>query len=134
VTYLQEIRKHAGFMVPGPAQAAAVAALADQSAVDAQRDRYRSRLERMAGILAGIGIDAPLPDGGLYLWVPAPGADAWGLAERLARDLGVVSSPGEFYGDAAPGHVRLAMVQPDVALEVVERRAAGAPSFDPARG
>ena len=123
VHYLQEVRKHAGFMVPGPAQAAAVVALGDQRDVDVQRERYRMRLARMAGILEGIGIAAPLPDGGFYLWVPAPDGDAWRLAQRLAAELGIVSSPGEFYGHAASGHVRLALVQPDAALDLLERRA-----------
>ena len=123
VHYLQEVRKHAGFMVPGPAQAAAVVALGDQRDVDVQRERYRTRLARMAGILEGVGIAAPLPDGGFYLWVPAPDGDAWRLAQRLAAELGIVSSPGEFYGHAASGHVRLALVQPDAALDLLERRA-----------
>lgn len=123
VHYLQEVRKHAGFMVPGPAQAAAVVALGDQRDVDVQRERYRMRLARMAGILEGVGIAAPLPDGGFYLWVPAPEGDAWRLAQRLAAELGIVSSPGEFYGHAASGHVRLALVQPDEALDLLERRA-----------
>ena len=123
VHYLQEVRKHAGFMVPGPAQAAAVVALGDQRDVDVQRERYRMRLARMAGILERIGIAAPLPDGGFYLWVPAPEGDAWRLAQRLAAELGIVSSPGEFYGHTASGHVRLALVQPDEALDLLERRA-----------
>ncbi|HNB96176.1 MAG TPA: pyridoxal phosphate-dependent aminotransferase [Microthrixaceae bacterium] len=123
VHYLQEVRKHAGFMVPGPAQAAAVVAVGDQRDVDVQRERYRTRLARMAGILERIGIAAPLPDGGFYLWVPAPDGDAWRLAQRLAAELGIVSSPGEFYGHAASGHVRLALVQPDAALDLLERRA-----------
>ena len=123
VHYLQEVRKHAGFMVPGPAQAAAVVALGDQRDVNVQRERYRTRLARMAGILEGVGIAAPLPDGGFYLWVPAPEGDAWRLAQRLAAELGIVSSPGEFYGHAASGHVRLALVQPDEALDLLERRA-----------
>ncbi len=110
-------------MVPGPAQAAAVVALGDQRDVDVQRERYRTRLARMAGILEGVGIAAPLPDGGFYLWVPAPEGDAWRLAQRLAAELGIVSSPGEFYGHAASGHVRLALVQPDEALDLLERRA-----------
>ena len=123
VHYLQEVRKHAGFMVPGPAQAAAAVALGEQRDVDVQRERYRTRLARMAGILEGVGIAAPLPDGGFYLWVPAPEGDAWRLAQRLAAELGIVSSPGEFYGHTASGHVRLALVQPDEALDLLERRA-----------
>ena len=124
VEFLREVRKHAGFMVPGPAQAAGAAALADQAHVDEQRRRYRSRLERMAAVLRTMGLPTPLPEGGFYLWVPAPDGDAWSLADRLARELGVVGSPGEFYGDDAPGYVRLAMVQPAEAFELVERRAA----------
>jgi aspartate/methionine/tyrosine aminotransferase len=122
VTYLSEVRKHAGFMVPGPVQAAATVALADQAHVEAQRSRYRGRLERLQGILASIGVDCPLPGGGFYLWAPAPGGDAWGLARRLAADLGVLASPGEFYGDAAAHHVRLAVVCADDRLDLVARR------------
>lgn len=126
VGYLQELRKHAGLMVPGPVQAAAIAALQDRDEVQAQRERYRSRLERMAVALARFGVDAPLPAGGFYLWVPAPGGDAWAFATSLARELGVVASPGEFYGDAARGRVRIAVVQPDDAYDLVEARLAGA--------
>ena len=51
VHYLSEVRKHAGFMVPGPAQHAAAVALAQDDAVEAQRAVYRRRLERTAAIL-----------------------------------------------------------------------------------
>ena len=40
--YLSEVRKHAGFMVPGPVQAAAVAAWGDDEHVDAPARRYRA--------------------------------------------------------------------------------------------
>lgn len=122
VTYLAELRKHAGFMVPGPVQAAAVAAWNDDRHVDDQRDRYRQRLERFAALLARIGIDVSLPGGGFYLWVPAPGGDAWGLARRLAQEGGALVSPGEFYGAHGAGHVRIAMVQPDERLDLVAAR------------
>jgi succinyldiaminopimelate transaminase len=122
VHYLSEVRKHAGLMVPGPVQAAAVAAFADDVHVDAQREVYRRRLVRMAELLAGIGIAAPLPAGGFYLWVPAPGGDAWSLTRLLAEKAGVLVSPGEFYGPAGAGHVRVALVQPDAQLDLVARR------------
>ncbi len=122
VAYLSEVRKHAGLMVPGPAQAAAVAALGDDDHVVAQRDRYLRRLEVLARMLRSIGLTAALPGGGFYLWVPAPGGDAWALTVSLAERLGVVGSPGEFYGTAAAGYVRLAAVQPDERIDLLIRR------------
>jgi len=125
VEYLSEVRKHAGLMVPGPAQAAAVAALADQAHVEVQRQRYLDRLTRLAAVLEAIGVPVDLPGGSFYIWAAAPDADAWKFAERLATDLGVVVSPGEFYGPRGAGHVRLAVVQPDDRIELVAQRAEG---------
>ncbi len=45
-----------------------------------------------------------------------------GLAKRLAAEAGVVTSPGEFYGPAGSGHVRIAAVQPDDRLELAAQR------------
>lgn len=121
VEYLKEVRKHAGFMVPGPAQAAGVAALDDDDHVAAQRDRYKWRLEYMAQTLSKwSGIDIGMPDGGFYLWFDAE--DAWSFTERLARDGGALVSPGDFYGAGGSRHVRVAVVQPDAALQTVARR------------
>ena len=123
VTYLSEVRKHAGFMVPGPAQHAAAVALADDAHVEEQAARYLRRLRRVREVLAAAdGLDVPLPGGGLYLWAPAPGGDAWGFVERLATDAGCLASPGEFYGPDATGYVRLAMVVPDERIELVASR------------
>jgi succinyldiaminopimelate transaminase len=122
VHYLSEVRKHAGLMVPGPVQAAAIAAFADDAHVEEQRVRYRSRLERMAGLLGRLGIEATLPQGGFYLWVAAPGGDAWACTRMLAERLGILVSPGEFYGAAGAGHVRIAVVQPDAKMDLVEAR------------
>jgi succinyldiaminopimelate transaminase len=121
VAYLSELRKHAGFMVPGPAQHAAAVALADDAHVDAQAERYRARLESFRDVLAeAYGLDVPMPGGGLYLWADV--GDAWAFAERIAREGGALVSPGDFYGPAAASHVRLAMVQPEDRLALVAKR------------
>ncbi len=123
VHYLSEVRKHAGLMVPGPMQAAAAAALGDDEHVEHQRARYHRRLEQIAGVLAQAeGIEVALPGGGFYLWVEAPNGDAWAFAERLAVDAGCLVSPGDFYGPAAAGYVRIAVVEPDDRLELVAAR------------
>jgi succinyldiaminopimelate transaminase len=119
VHYLQEVRKHVGMMVPGPAQAAGIVALDDDDHVAVQRDRYWRRLTRMAEILgAWTGTEIPLPAGGFYLWFPVD--DDWAFTERLAAAGGAIVAPGEFYG--APGHIRVAVVQPDAKIELVASR------------
>jgi succinyldiaminopimelate transaminase len=136
VTYLSEVRKHAGLMVPGPVQVAAAVAWADDDHVEAQRARYRARLERLAAVLTDAGLEAAMPAGGFYLWVPVPawakdvaagegGEGAWVLARRLAEVAGALVSPGDFFGEAGAGHVRVAVVQPDDRIELVARRLAG---------
>ena len=122
VHYLRELRKHAGFMVPGPAQAAAVAALADSVHVAEQRERYRSRLERLARIVGRFGPEPPLPRGGFYLWAAAPDGDAWAFTRTLLAEVGILVSPGEFYGPSAAGYVRVAAVLTDDTLDMVESR------------
>jgi aspartate/methionine/tyrosine aminotransferase len=121
VTYLQEVRKHVGMMVPGPAQAAGVAALDDDGHVGVQRDRYRRRLDQLAAALsAWAGLEIPLPAGGFYLWFDAGGG--WAFTERLAKEGGVLVSPGEFYGPSVAQYVRVAVVQPDDRIDLVVER------------
>jgi len=143
VRFLSEVRQHAGLMVPGPVQAAAAVALDDDAHVFAQRERYLGRLERLAEVLRSAGLDATVPAGTFYLWVPVPdwaaeqgeaeGRDgAWPLADALAEVAGTLVSPGEFYGESGAGHVRIAVVQPDDRLALVGRRLAA--STDPRLG
>jgi len=121
VGYLREVRKHVGMMVPGPAQAAGAVALADDAHVQAQRDRYRYRLERLGAVLsAWSGLEVPMPAGAFYLWFDAH--DGWEFAERLAREGGALVSPGDFYGAGGAQNVRAAVVQPDDRIELVAQR------------
>jgi len=129
VYFLSEVRKHAGNMVPGPVQHAAIAALNDDKHVDEQRERYYARLTYVADLLRGIGLDVELPAGGFYLWLRAPEGDAWGLANWLAEHAGVLVSPGEFYGPAGREYVRLALVDTMERLQLIEARLMNAPNL-----
>ena len=125
VSYLVEVRKHAGFMVPGPAQAAAVAAWQEQEPVDVQRARYLERLEFVREVLSGCGVPCELPEGGFYLWVPVPdgrSGGAWELTADLALRGGLLVSPGDLYGPDGAGFVRVAVVQPSDRLRLVADR------------
>jgi succinyldiaminopimelate transaminase len=125
VDFMRAVRQHAGLMVPGPAQAAGVAALNDDVHVEAQRTRYRERMAYLSRVLGAYGVPVGLPQGGFYLWVPVPPErwpDAWAMAETLANDGGLLVSPGDLYGEGGAGHVRVAVVQPMDRLELVEER------------
>ncbi|MEX2256363.1 MAG: succinyldiaminopimelate transaminase [Acidimicrobiia bacterium] len=118
VRYLGEVRKHAGMMVSTPMQAAAAAALGDDSHVDEQRARYATRRARALPALEAFGL---VHDGGpsaFYLWLRSAGeeTDGWELAGRLAR-AGVLGAPGDLYGPAGASHVRLALTLTDDQVE-----------------
>lgn len=123
VDYLALVRKHAGMMVPGPVQYAATIALRDDLHVESQRRRYLDRLGFMVEVLRGLGYDASLPEGGFYLWFRSDLEDGFELARELANTLGILVSPGEFYGESSRAYVRLAMVAEMAKLELVAERA-----------
>jgi succinyldiaminopimelate transaminase len=125
MSFLLELRKHAGLMTPGPVLAAGTVALGDQAHVERQRQRYRERLLRLREVLAAVGVEAAMPGGGFYIWAPAPDGDDWGLAQRLAVEGGLLVSPGEFYGAAGRGWVRVAAVAPVERLDLVASRLTG---------
>ena len=91
-------RKQVGLIVPGPVQGAMRAALEDGEAVTAQRDVYARRLHALTEALGAYGYDAVMPQGGLYIWAQARSGDCWADMADLSR-LGILASPGEFYGD-----------------------------------
>ena len=129
VGYLKEVRKHAGLMVPGPAQRAAVAALADAGHVEEQRERYRARLRVGQEVLRSVGSECALPDGGFYLWAPVPErfGDEWEFTDWLAREGGALVSPGTFYGPAGadwggPAAARDVFLHAQLGLPVVRRQ------------
>jgi succinyldiaminopimelate transaminase len=122
VAYLGQLRKHAGFMVPGPVQEVGVAALDDDAHADAQREVYRRRLEAVVAALATAGLPTAFPGGAFYLWVAAPDGDGAALARTLAERAGVLVTPGGAYGPEGTGHVRLALVIDDVRIGELCRR------------
>ena len=122
VSYLREVRKHQGFMLSGPAQNAGIAALSDQQHVDKQKMLYSGRLSKLIAIFKSLGIETAMPEGSFYLWIPAPG-DEWLLVENLAKNLGMVVTPGEFFGEGGKGHIRVAAVATDDRIELLEQRA-----------
>ncbi|GAB1643023.1 succinyldiaminopimelate transaminase [Krasilnikovia sp. MM14-A1259] len=122
VAELLAVRKHAGMIVPGPVQAAMVAALGDESHVAEQRARYGARRERLRAALTGAGFEITHSEAGLYLWA-SRGEDCWKTVDWLAR-RGILAAPGEFYGPAAGQHVRVALTATDERVAAAVQRLA----------
>ena len=111
VSELLAVRKHLGFMLPVPVQAAMIAALGDDSHVDQQRATYAARRLILRTALEAAGFTVDHSEGALFLWVtrgePCRDTIDW-LAER-----GILAAPGDFYGPRGHQHVRLALTATD---------------------
>jgi succinyldiaminopimelate transaminase len=119
-----DVRRHLGLLVPGPVQDVMAAALADDAHVDAQRERYRARRERLAAAVRATGARIEHSQAGLYLWVTRD-EDCWTTIDWLAG-LGIVGAPGIFYGPGGERHVRMALTATDERISAaVDRLTAG---------
>ncbi len=111
---------------PDFCQAAAIAALADESGPERARAAYRARVEVLIPALRRLGCDAVPPEAGFYLWVGTPrGVPGTEFARRLLEEAPALAvMPGEWLaepvasgagpaGNPGAGRVRFALV-PDL--------------------
>lgn len=111
IAQILEVRKHAGMMVPLPVQKAMIAALADSDHVIEQRNRYNARKANLIPALNSAGFTVDFSDAGLYLWATR-NEDCWDSVGWLAK-LGILATPGIFYGEKGAAHIRIAMTATD---------------------
>jgi LL-diaminopimelate aminotransferase len=105
-------------------QEAAIAALSgDYGVVERLRATYRERREVLVRGLAEVGLPCDPPAGTFYVWVPVPrGQTSTRLAMRCLTEAGVVVTPGNGFGEAGEGYIRLTLCSPVERLrEAVER-------------
>jgi succinyldiaminopimelate transaminase len=120
IAQILEVRKHAGMMVPLPIQKAMVAALSDSAHVAIQRDRYNARKKALAPALKAAGFAIDFSDAGLYLWATR-NEDCWASVAWLA-ELGILATPGIFYGEKGSEHIRIAMTATDAQINDASAR------------
>ncbi len=124
ITRIREIRKHAGMMVSLPVQQAMVSALQDEVHVAEQRRRYNGRRERLAPALERVGFVIEESKAGLYIWCTRDESD-WDSIAWLA-ELGILATPGHFYGSAGARYIRLALTATDADIDDAVARLAAA--------
>ncbi|UOZ09977.1 succinyldiaminopimelate transaminase [Amycolatopsis sp. WQ 127309] len=120
IAQLLEIRKHAGMIVPRPVQEAMVAALTDDEALAAQRERYARRRLALRKALQDNGFRVDHSEAGLYLWATRD-EDAHATVAWLA-DRGILVAPGTFYGPKGGKHVRVALTATDERVDAAVER------------
>ena len=120
VAAVVEARKHIGLLVPGPVQAALVAALSDDEHVREQKQRYAARRARLKPPVEAAGFRVDHSQAGLYLWATRD-EECWATVGWLA-ERGVLAAPGAFYGAAGERHVRFALTATDERIEAAAER------------
>lgn len=124
-----EVRKHMGFLMPGPVQAAMTAILGDDTHVAKQREIYSRRRDVLLRATAAAGLTAdPETKAGLYLWLEDESGtlDAWGIVKALS-ERGILVAPGTFYGQMSRMKVRMSLTATDEAVDAAAERLASQP-------
>lgn len=122
IAELLEVRKHAGLMVPGPIQAAMVAALEDDTQEQAQKLRYARRRAALLRALLEAGFTVDNSEAGLYLWATR-GEHCRDTVDALA-ELGILVAPGDFYGPRGEQYIRMALTGTDERVDAAVERLA----------
>ena len=120
IAQILEVRKHAGMMVSLPVQVAMVAALSDEDHVTQQRARYNARRATLVPALRAAGFTIENSEAGLYIWATRK-ENCWDSVSWLA-EIGIIATPGVFYGELGASHIRIAMTATDAQINEAAAR------------
>jgi N-succinyldiaminopimelate aminotransferase len=119
-------RTYHGSAMSPPVQHASIAAWRDETHVRENRRQYMEKYRAVLPIL-DVPLQARMPEGGFYLWMPTPIDDAE-FTRALYREYNVLVLPGSVLAREAHGenpgqnHVRVALVAPLAdCVEAVDR-------------
>ncbi len=99
--------------------AATVALTQPFAEVERMHRVYESRARAVVSALDGVsGLRTRMPEGGIFLMVDVrpSGLSGEEVAEGLLREMGVAVMPGESFGPAARGHIRIGLVADEPVL------------------
>ncbi len=105
-------------------QIAGITALdGDQACVEEMKKEYAQRRDILVAGLFDLGLSLEKPSATFYLWIEVPGGyTSAEFASRLLTKAGIVVTPGNGFGAAGEGYVRMALtVSKERLREVVER-------------
>uniref|UniRef100_UPI0035156B99 pyridoxal phosphate-dependent aminotransferase n=1 Tax=Limimaricola soesokkakensis TaxID=1343159 RepID=UPI0035156B99 len=121
IAALEDLATHMTYGIPGFIQDAALEALRMGVGFETEvAAPFRRRRDIAARLLAAQQVVHAVPmQGAMYAFldIRATGLDGEGFADRLLEERGIAVMPGESFGRAAAGHVRVALTVDDARLE-----------------
>ena len=105
-------------------QEAGIAALQlDDSVTDGLRKIYQERRDVLVPGLKKLGLAVDPPSAAFYVWVAVPKSyTSASFTTHLLEKAGLVTTPGNGFGQAGEGYIRMALTTPKERLaEAVER-------------
>jgi len=121
---LRTLKTNMDYGIFSAVQAAAETALElPDSYVEAAQQRYQQRRDFLVEGLGKLGWNIPKPKATMYLWVPCPkGSNSTDFALDTLQKTGVVVTPGNAFGEAGEGYVRISLIaERDRLQEVLNR-------------
>ncbi len=121
---LGQVKSNVDSGVFQPVQEAAILALEHaEEFLEPIREVYQERRDTVVDGLRRAGFELPAPPATFYVWLPVPGG--WTSADftaRLLDEAGIVTTPGNGFGEPGEGFIRLTLCSPaDRLKEAVER-------------
>ena len=121
---LRTLKTNMDYGIFSAVQAAAETALdLPDSYVEQAQQRYQQRRDFLVEGLGQLGWTIPKPKATMYLWVPCPkGSNSTDFALDTLQKTGVVVTPGNAFGEAGEGYVRISLIADRARLQEVLNR------------
>ena len=119
INALMRVKSNIDSGIPQAIQRMAIEAISGDQGVTVQNATIlERRRDRVVEVLMRIGLQVQKPKAGMYVWARVPnGMTSVDFAKRLLEEQAVVVTPGNGYGAAGEGYVRLSLTTPDDKLE-----------------
>ena len=104
-------------------EAGITAIQSDDQLTDGLRKLYQERRDVLVPGLKKLGLDVDMPPAAFYVWIAVPkGYNSTAFTAHLLEKAGIVTTPGNGFGAAGEGYIRMTLTTPKERLtEVVER-------------
>jgi len=104
-------------------EAGITAIQSDDQLTDGLRKLYQERRDVLVPGLKKLGLDVDTPPAAFYVWIAVPkGYTSTAFTAHLLEKAGIVTTPGNGFGAAGEGYIRMTLTTPKERLaEVVER-------------